>query len=111
MVARTESAMEITNEEFNEIINNSHKLVVVDFFAEWCMPCVMLAPVIDELAETMKDVKFVKINVEDNKELSRKYNISSIPCLIIFKDGEEVDRIIGGKSGEEIEEKIREFLN
>ena len=107
-----ESAMEISEDEFNEIINNSHKLVVVDFFAEWCMPCVMLSPVIDELAEskTMKEIKFIKINIEDNESLSKKYNISNIPCLVIFKKGNEVGRIVGSQTSEVIEEKIKKFL-
>ena len=99
--------MEITEEDFNKIINNSHKLVIVDFFAEWCMPCLMLSPIIQDLAENMKEVKFVKINTEDNEELARKYGISSIPCLIVFKDGKEVERIIGSHSAEVIEKKIR----
>ena len=111
MVARKESEMEITGREFNEVIGNSHKLVVVDFYAEWCMPCLMIAPIIEDLAETMKEVKFVKINVDDNSELARKYNISSIPCLIIFKDGVEVDRIIGGQNQEAIEERVKGFLD
>ena len=107
-----DSEAEITEEEFNEIINNSHKVVVVDFFAEWCMPCLMLSPVIDELAESdsMKEVKFTKINVDDNRGLAQKYNISSIPCLIIFKEGKEVDRIIGGQPGEAIESKVKSYL-
>ena len=106
-----DSAMEITECEFQEIINNSHKLVVVDFFAEWCMPCLMIAPVIEELAEKLGEVKFSKINVDDNQELSRKFKISSIPCLIIFKDGEEVGRIIGNQQPEAIEEKIKSHLD
>ena len=112
MVAKIDSETELTEEEFNKIINNGHELVVVDFFAEWCMPCLMLSPIIDELAEedSMKEVKFTKINVDGNKDLAKKYNISSIPCLIIFKDGEEVDRIIGSQSGEDIEEKIKSYL-
>lgn len=107
-----ESAMEISEDEFSEIINNSHKLVVVDFFAEWCMPCVMLSPVIDELAEskTMKEIKFIKINIEDNENLSKKYNISNIPCLVIFKKGKEAGRIVGSQTAEVIEEKIKKFL-
>jgi len=109
-MVRNESAMEITDQEFNEIINNSHKLVVVDFFAEWCMPCLMLSPVIEELADNMKKVKFVKINVDDNQELAGKYGVSSIPCLIIFKDGKDVDRIVGNQTGEKIEEKIKELM-
>ena len=111
-MARNESAMEVTKHEFNEIINNSHKLVVVDFYAEWCMPCVMLSPVIEELAESksMKGVKFTKLNVDDNEELSRKYNVSNIPCLIIFKNGKEVGRITGSQTADVIEEKIKKFL-
>ena len=107
-----ESAMDVNEEEFDEIINNSHKLVVVDFYAEWCMPCVMLAPVVEELAESksMKEVKFTKINIEDNEELSRKYHISSIPCLVVFKNGKEVGRITGSQTAEVIEEKIKKFL-
>jgi len=101
---------ELTEEEFNEIINNSHKIVVVDFFAEWCMPCLMLAPIIDDLAEEMKEVKFTKINVDDNQGLAQKYSVSSIPCLIIFKDGQEVDRMVGAQSADTIEQKIKSYL-
>ncbi len=109
-MVKNDAVMELTNEEFGEVIDNSHKVVVVDFFAEWCMPCVMLGPVIEDLAEEIKEVKFVKVNVDDNQELAGKYNISSIPCLIIFKDGEEVDRIIGGQPSNVIEEKIKKYL-
>ena len=106
------SEVEVTGQEFDEIVKNGHKLVVVDFFAEWCMPCVMIAPVIEELAEadSMKEVKFTKINIDDNKALAQKYNISSIPCLVIFKDGEEVDRIIGSQSQDIIEERVKKWL-
>jgi len=75
-----------------------------------CMPCLMLSPVIEELADKLKDVKFVKINVDDNKELASKFGILSIPCLIIFKDGKEVDRLVGSQTGESIEEKVKGFL-
>lgn len=98
--------MEVSEEDFNKIINNSHKLVVVNFFAEWCMPCLMQFPIIEDLALQMKEVKFVKINKEDNEELSKKYCITNLPCLVIFKDGKEVDRIIGSHSAEVIEKKI-----
>jgi len=110
MVARNDSAMEITNEEFDEIINNSHKIVVVDFFAEWCMPCVMLSPIIEDIAKNMKEVKFAKINIDDNKELAMKHHISSIPCLVVFKEDKEVGRIIGAQTQEVIEEKIKSCL-
>ena len=111
MVARNDQETEVTIEEFNEIVNNSHKLVVVDFFAEWCMPCLMLAPVIEELAEQMPDIKFVKLNTDENRELASKFRISSIPCLIIFKNGKEVDRIIGAQNQDAIEEKLNSYLD
>ena len=110
MVAKNDSAMEISEQEFSEIINNSHKLVVVDFFAEWCMPCLMLSPIIEDLAEKMKEVKFVKINTDDNQKISKKYGISSIPCLIVFKDGKEVERLIGAQDGDALEEKINGLM-
>ena len=110
MAAENDSVMEVTNEEFSEVIKNGHKLVVVDFFAEWCFPCIALAPVIEEIADNMKEVKFVKINVDDNQALAGKYNVSSIPCLVIFKNGKKVDRIIGGQPNDMIESKIKKFL-
>jgi len=110
MVAKNDSAMEVTNEDFKNIIDNSHKLIVVDFFAEWCMPCLMVSPIIEELAKEMKEVKFVKINSDDNQDLSKEYDISSIPCLIIFKEGKEVDRILGAQPKENIEKKINSWL-
>lgn len=102
--------MEISEEEFNKIINNSHKLVVVEFFAEWCMPCLMISPIIEDLALQMKEVKFVKINKEDNSELVSKYSVTSIPCLIVFKEGKEVERIIGTHSADVIEKKIKGYM-
>ena len=112
MVAKNDSAMEITNDEFEDIINSNgkYKLVVVDFYAEWCMPCLMLSPVVEELAGQMEEVKFVKINVDDNQELASRYGVSSIPCLVIFKEGKEVGRMVGNKTGEEIEETVKGFL-
>jgi len=105
-----EMANELSEEEFNEVIHNGHDLVIVDFFAEWCMPCLMLAPLLEELAEKFKNVKFAKINVDDNRALSVKYSVSSIPCLVFFKGGKEVDRIIGLRETDEIEEKIKSNL-
>ena len=110
MAARKDSAVEISDDEFEDRVKNGHKLVVVDFFAEWCMPCLMLSPIIDEVADKMKEIKFVKINVDDNQELARSLGVSGIPCLIIFKDGKEVSRIIGSRTSEEIEGKLRKLI-
>jgi thioredoxin 1 len=105
------SEVELTEEEFNQIINNSHELVVVDFFAEWCMPCLMLTPIIEDLSEQMSEVKFVKINIDENENLASKFKIFSVPCLVIFKKGKEAGRIIGTHSSEVIEERIVQHMS
>ena len=108
MVANNDKAVEISEREFDETINNSKKkLVVVDFFAEWCMPCVMMGPIFEDLASKMKAVKFAKVNVDDNQSLAGKFNVSSIPTLVIFKKGEEIDRINGSLPTEILEERIK----
>ncbi len=94
--------------EFNKIIS-SNNLVLVDFFAKWCMPCLMLAPIIETLAKKFEEVKFIKINIDSNQKLASDYEVSSIPCLIIFKKGKEIDRLIGFRSAEDIEKKLREY--
>ena len=82
---------EISEKQFNQKI--SKNLVLVDFFAEWCMPCVMMAPVIEELSEKFKGkIEFVKMNVDENRNLSSKLKIMSIPTLIVFKKGKESSR-------------------
>ena len=90
--------------EFEKAIEKG--ISIVDFFAEWCMPCVMMGPVFEEVAEKFKKFKFRKVNIEDNKDLASKYKVMSIPCIIVFKDGKEIDRIIGSVPEEVLEEKI-----
>ena len=69
--------------------------VLVDFFADWCGPCKAIAPFFNSLKEMYPQVKFLKCNIDDNQEISRKYNIESIPAFILFKDGLEEDRLVG----------------
>jgi len=99
---------EIDGKEFSDVVGD--KLALVDFFAEWCMPCVMMAPVIEELAEKIKKVKFAKCNIDDNSELAAKFKVMSIPTLIIFKDGKEIERLVGSRPISEIEEKLKKYL-
>ena len=85
---------EITDADFSETVNDG--VVMVDFWAPWCAPCRMVAPVLDELQGEMQDqVSIVKLNVDENPETAGKYGITSIPTLLVFKDGEMVDRTVG----------------
>lgn len=101
---------EIDGKEFSEIVNEKTKVALVDFFAEWCMPCVMMAPVIEELASKFKKVKFAKCNIDDNSELASKFKVMSIPTLIIFKDGKEAERLVGSRPANDIEDKLKKYL-
>jgi len=100
---------ELTGKEFENFIKDG--IVFIDFFAEWCMPCVMMGPIIVELSEKFQGrIKFGKVNVEENSNLASKFNISSIPNMVIFKNGKKIDQIIGAHSSEDFEEKLKKFL-
>jgi len=93
----------LTNQNFEEEVLKKEGLVLVDFFATWCGPCKMLAPVLSQIAEEYKDkVKVGKVNVDEENELAIKYQISSIPTLILFKEGKAVKTLIGLSSKSEI---------
>lgn len=99
---------ELSGSRFNDFIKKD--VVVVDFFAEWCMPCLMMAPVFEELCNKIKKIKFGKVNVDDNSALSSKFNVMSIPTLIVFKNGKEIDRFVGGMQPEQLEERLSKFI-
>ena len=86
---------QITSAQFEEEVLKSDKPVLVDFFATWCGPCKMMSPILDQLSEEKTDVKFAAVDVDEAEELAVKYGISSIPCVILFKNGEEADRSVG----------------
>lgn len=89
-------ALTFTDDSFENDVLNSDKPVLVDFWAEWCGPCRMVGPVVDELAgEFEGQAKIGKVDVDNNPEISSKYGIRSIPSLLIFKNGEVVDQIVG----------------
>lgn len=89
------SIIEGTNDNFKKEVLESKEPVLVDFNAEWCPPCQALHPILEELADERKDFKIVSVDIDEQDELAEKYEVSSIPCLIFFKNGEEVDRRIG----------------
>ena len=94
---------ELNNESFNEVLD-SKNIVLVDFYADWCGPCKMLGPIMEEIA---KEVKVYKVNVDDSGDLARSFGIMSIPCVIAFKDGKEINRSIGLKSKSELLEMVK----
>ncbi|MDP3043684.1 MAG: thioredoxin [bacterium] len=100
--------MIFTDQNFNQEVENYNGLALVDFFAEWCGPCKLLAPVIDELIEEYKgkSVKIGKLNVDENKEIAEKYNIMGIPAIIIFKEGKIVVQLTGYQPKETLKELI-----
>jgi thioredoxin 1 len=85
--------VEVTDANFDEVVNNG--VVLVDFWAEWCGPCKMVAPVLEEIAVENDQVTIAKLNVDENPEMSAKFGIRSIPTLAVFKDGQPVDGVAG----------------
>lgn len=92
------TALAVTDSTFDEEVIHSETPVLVDFWAEWCGPCRMVAPILDEIAEEKKDaIRIVKLNVDDNIETARRFEVLSIPTMILFKDGDAKVRIVGAK--------------
>ena len=94
--------LHVNQESFEKIIHESSKPVLVDFWATWCGPCRMLAPVLEEVAEERQDVTVCKVDADEERELALEYGISSIPTLLVFKNGEVVKKSIGVISKEEM---------
>lgn len=95
-------AMEITDANFSEVVENSSQPVLVDFWATWCGPCRMLGPIVDEFAEQQEAVVVGKVNVDEQPALASKFGVMTIPTLILFKEGKEVDKSIGLISQDEL---------
>ena len=94
----------LTEQNFEELVLQADKPVLVDFWASWCMPCRMIAPVVEELAENMRDTAYVgKVNVDEQPGLAERYKVYSIPTLIKFEKGQEQERLVGVQSKERLE--------
>jgi len=108
---KTESIVTLTFSSFNKFLESTNLPVLVDFWAEWCMPCRIMEPVIEELArDYMGKAMFAKVNVDENPEVASRYNIMSIPHFIIFKNGHPTERIIGAVGREPLENALKKYL-
>ena len=103
--------LELTNETFDEEVGSSELPLIVDFWAEWCGPCRMVAPVLEQIAsENEGKVRLAKLNVDDAPAVAQRYGIMSIPTLMVFKDGQAKKRIVGAKGKGQLLEDLAEFL-
>jgi thioredoxin 1 len=100
--------VKVNKDNFEDVVLKSEVPVLADFNADWCGPCRMLSPILDELASERADYKIVSINIDEEDELAEEYNVESIPCLVFFKDGKEVNRSVGLKSKDAIESMMGE---
>lgn len=100
------SVLHVNRESFEKIVNTSTSPVLVDFWATWCGPCRMLAPVLEEVAAARPDVPVCKVNVDEERDLALEYNISSIPTLIVFKNGQIANESVGLSTKDEILEML-----
>ena len=105
------AVLSVTNKNFENEVLKSELPVLVDFWAEWCGPCKMISPIVDELSNELKgEIKVTKVNVDEAQDLASKFNIMSIPTLILFKKGKPVDQIVGAMSKDQLLKKIKPQL-
>ncbi len=103
--------VKITDNNFEEQVLKSESPVLVDFYADWCGPCKMMAPIVAELAEKFEGkCRVGKCNIDENMELAQKYRVMSIPTFILFKNGEAVETTVGAVSRSELESRINQLL-
>jgi thioredoxin 1 len=101
----------LTDATFDETIGGAEKPVLVDFWAEWCGPCKMIAPVLEEIAsEQGEKLSIAKLNVDDNPDVAMRFNVMSIPTLIVFKDGEPAKRLVGAKGKGQLLQDLAEYV-
>lgn len=100
------SIINLTKDSYHNEVMETEKVVVIDFWATWCGPCKMMAPVVEEVAKDYPDVKVCKVNVDEEPELSNAFKIVSIPTIVVIKNGEIIDSVVGYRPKEDIEKII-----
>ena len=106
-----EAISTLTDTTFDEEVKSAEEPVIVDFWAEWCGPCKMIAPILEEIAtEQNGKLRVAKLNVDDNPDIARRFDVMSIPTLIVFKDGEPAKRLVGAKGKGQLLQELAEFL-
>ena len=101
------SIINLTKDSYHNEVMETEKVVVIDFWATWCGPCKMMAPVVEEVAKDYPDVKVCKVNVDEDPELSNAFKIVSIPTIVVIKNGEIIDSVVGYRPKEDIEKIIK----
>jgi thioredoxin 1 len=106
-----EAIKSLSDATFDESIGSAETAVLVDFWAEWCGPCKMIAPVLEEIASAHGgQLEIAKLNVDDNPNVARRYDVMSIPTLLVFRDGEVKKRLVGAKGKAQLLEELAEFI-
>ncbi len=100
------AVLEVTGANFEKEVLQSDRTVLADFYANWCGPCKMLRPILEEISDDRQDVKVVSIDIDEEDELAEEYEVSAIPCVVLFKNGAEADRSVGLKPREALEELL-----
>ena len=104
-------AQVINSEEFNNLVENTEGIAVVDFFATWCGPCKMLAPVFQEVGNEFEEkADFYKVDIDESLDIARQFSVSTVPTVIIFRNGEPIERLVGFMPKENLAAKIKKYI-